>query len=116
VIRIGEQFYKDYIEKLSLENKAAIILALCFNKVLSHDDELYKTLKNLRENRNQVVHPKTKVFDWQNEDHLEKCKERDIREDKVGEFIADMERVQGMLCELDGDYRHMMFAPSSDDH
>jgi len=57
---MGEQFYKDTIERQSIVQKIRVIYAIKYNKALPYGKSLIKNVREVFELRNQFVHPKTR--------------------------------------------------------
>ena len=109
VKKLGEDYYKRNIERLNLESKVSLIIALCFQVEVAPDDEIYRIVKYMREDRNHFAHPKTKEFNPRNKDHLEQVAERNLEIDNIGKYIKDMERIHEIFCELDTDLKSWVF-------
>src|SRR2546426_9538898 len=60
VVRLGEAFYARHYERLGIGSKLAAILGTCCNTLLTPDDEISKVVSCLFEQRNALVHPKTR--------------------------------------------------------
>ena len=56
---MGEEYYKDTVERLNITQKIKLIHALKYNRPLPPDENTLKRVKELSEVRNQCVHPKT---------------------------------------------------------
>ncbi|MBN1506581.1 MAG: hypothetical protein JW955_07035 [Sedimentisphaerales bacterium] len=56
---MGEEFYKDVVERLKISAKIRLIHALKCKRRLSRDDPTVKGVQELFDIRNHYVHPKT---------------------------------------------------------
>jgi hypothetical protein len=71
VMWMGEQFYKDAIERQNIVQKIRLIYAIKYNKILPSDKGVIKGVKKIFEIRNQFVHPKTRsIKDMGNADQM----------------------------------------------
>jgi hypothetical protein len=98
VKRLGEDFYKRNLERTGITEKLSLISFLCCNVKLEPKDDLLIKVRNLFDQRNQLVHPKTKEFDFENPDRFSVAHPRDI--DLYADF-KDMEFVIDKFCEMD---------------
>jgi len=57
---VGEDFFKTHIERMKIESKVAILLALSGNGCIPNNHDSLKALRSLFDRRNQLVHRKTK--------------------------------------------------------
>ena len=63
VIRLGEAFYKRNFERLGIIPKLELLVAVCDNRLLAKGAEISVVLRRLAENRNALVHPKSREVD-----------------------------------------------------
>ncbi|HLM68934.1 MAG TPA: hypothetical protein VK358_15455 [Longimicrobium sp.] len=59
VVRLGERFYKDNLQKAGATEKLSLLLALCDGVELDPSSDLWRTVRALFDRRNALVHPKT---------------------------------------------------------
>ena len=62
VTRLGEAFYVQYYERLSIHQKLAALLATCDGILVDKSDEIVTTVRRLFDRRNRLVHPKTREY------------------------------------------------------
>jgi hypothetical protein len=73
VKRLGEQFYKRNMERLSITNKTTLLLLMCNGVILDSESDLLKNIKYIFDIRNSLVHPKA----------------REIRYDRLDDFVNE---------------------------
>jgi hypothetical protein len=56
---MGEEFYKDVVERQNIVQKIRLIYAVKYSKILPPDEDTIKNVRKIFELRNQFVHPKT---------------------------------------------------------
>jgi hypothetical protein len=66
---MGEQFYKDTIERQNIVQKIRLIYAIKYNKMLPSNKDMIKNVKEIFELRNQFVHPKTQKVKNESKDN-----------------------------------------------
>jgi len=59
VVRLGEEEFTCHFERLALIPKLRQLLLICDSISISNTDPLVKSLKDVAESRNSLVHPKT---------------------------------------------------------
>ena len=57
---MGEEFYKDVVERQNIVQKIRLIYAIKYSKILPSNKDTVKNVKEIFELRNQFVHPKTR--------------------------------------------------------
>ena len=60
VKRLGEKYYKRNIERLGINQKLEILIAICLQELIEDKDELAGIVKKMFDRRNRLVHPKSK--------------------------------------------------------
>jgi len=60
VKRLGEEFYRENLERLSPHRKLAALIATCTGQLLPNQAELVAIVRRLARQRNALVHPKAK--------------------------------------------------------
>jgi hypothetical protein len=60
VIRFGEPFFKNFVERLGTEQKTAILIAICTGNLVSRDADILRAIRALFERRGALVHPKAR--------------------------------------------------------
>lgn len=64
LVNLGQKYYKTHLDKLSLISKWDIVLKLAYNKTLNHDSQYYGHIVKTINQRNNLVHYKTKIIDF----------------------------------------------------
>jgi len=100
VRRVGEAFYKQNLERLRPEQKFAVLVAICWQDLLLHDDDVLKGIKGLFEHRNSLIHAKTNEVNQQN---AERFVAREVEDIDLKSKVNIMERFIDKLCEFDND-------------
>lgn len=59
---MGEEFYKDTIERRNIVQKIRLIISIKKKELIKPDNKILKDVKSVFELRNQFVHPKTRSF------------------------------------------------------
>jgi len=59
-IELGQRYFRENIDKLSILSKWEIVLRIAFGKTLDKESQYYENLKKLISTRNSLVHYKTK--------------------------------------------------------
>lgn len=62
VVRLGEDYYKQNLERSSAEKKIAGIVAATTQHLVENHDEVCKVVRRVFEERNKAAHPKTKSY------------------------------------------------------
>ncbi len=57
---MGEEFYKNAVERQSIVQKIRLIVAVKNNELIEPDNETLKSVRSIFDLRNQFVHPKTR--------------------------------------------------------
>ncbi|WP_155952614.1 hypothetical protein [Pseudomonas sp. URMO17WK12:I4] len=65
-IRLGEDVFKSLLERTGITEKLSLIYLLCFEKVTLISDHPIKSIRKIFDQRNTLVHPKTKELTPQN--------------------------------------------------
>ena len=60
VRRMDEPFFKKNMERMGITEKLALVIAACCQKRLDEDDEILKEIRWLFDERNSLIHPKSK--------------------------------------------------------
>lgn len=64
VRRLGERFYQQNLERMGISEKFAVIGMCCSQWVVAPDSEVCKDIRQLFDDRNRLVHPKTREIRW----------------------------------------------------
>lgn len=68
--RLGEDLFKPILERVGITEKLSLIYLVCFEKRILPSDKLVKDIRKIFDQRNSLVHPKTKEVTSQNfKDH-----------------------------------------------
>ena len=59
-VRLGEAFFKQYVERLNTDVKLAALVGTCVGHLLAKDAEILTVQRRLFEQRGALVHPKTR--------------------------------------------------------
>lgn len=100
VKRLGERFYKRFIERLGITEKIAVLVLTCHQRVIERDSVILKKARKMFEERNGLVHPKTREI------HVNKVEEfiyKHPNEFPLKDLLDDMEIIIDELCKLDSD-------------
>lgn len=100
VRRLGENYYREHIERLPISVKLASILAACCDSLVDKEDEILKVLRRLFDRRNALVHPKTREIR-----PGRKTQDQTPSIPKAQSSVADMDRFFDLFCEFDEDAR-----------
>lgn len=68
VVRLGETFYRDNLQRVGVTEKLTLLLAMCDGVELERDSELWRTVRGLFDRRNALVHPKARELPGYGED------------------------------------------------
>jgi hypothetical protein len=66
--RLGEEVYKRLLERVGITEKLALIYLICFQINLEVKSDPIKSIRTIFDQRNALVHPKTKEIDFNNLD------------------------------------------------
>ncbi|WP_303637338.1 hypothetical protein [Stenotrophomonas tuberculopleuritidis] len=100
VRRLGERFYQQNLERVGITEKLAILGVCCRQWTLAPDSEVRRDFRQLFDDRNRLVHPKTREMRW---DRLEDALYGHPSEIALHETMARLERCIDFLCEADND-------------
>ncbi|WP_171956528.1 hypothetical protein [Stenotrophomonas maltophilia] len=107
VRRLGERFYQQNLERVGITEKLAILGLCCRQWTITPDSDAYRDFRQLFDDRNRLVHPKTREVRW---DKLEDALYRHPAKIALHETMARLERCIDFLCEADRDiYRNFYF-------
>lgn len=107
VRRLGEQFYQQNLERMGITEKLAVLGLCCRQWMIWPDSDIYRDFRRLFDDRNQLVHPKTREIRW---DRLDDALYIHPAKIALHETMARLERCIDFLCEADGDiYRNFYF-------
>ena len=62
VKRLGETYYKRVLERVGITEKLMLLYLLCFDCKLDPNEDVVKSIRRVFDQRNALVHPKTKEF------------------------------------------------------
>jgi len=99
VKRLGEDFYRNNLERLSSDRKLAGVLAICTHQLLPQTAELVGTIRRLAERRNALVHPKAR----EPKSNGSRPSRRAILSEPSRDSVHDMERFFELFTQLDPD-------------
>lgn len=100
VRRLGERFYQQNLERVGITEKLAILGLCCRQWTIAPDSDVYRDFRQLFDDRNRLVHPKTREFRWEK---LENALYRHPATIALHETMARLERCIDFLCEADSD-------------
>lgn len=107
VRRLGERFYQQNLERVGITEKLAILGVCCRQWTVSPDSDVHKDFRQLFDDRNRLVHPKTREIRW---DKLEDALYRHPSQIALHETMARLERCIDFLCQADSDiHRNFYF-------
>ena len=88
---MGEEFYKNAVERQSIVKKIRLIVAVGNNELIEPDNETLKSVESIFGLRNQFVHPKTRSVN-KNGDKSNKSFETliNIKPAKLKELVQDV--------------------------
>ncbi|MCS6232552.1 hypothetical protein G3488_17025 [Shewanella baltica] len=66
VKRLGETYYKRVLERVGITEKLMLIYLICFDYKLDPNEDIVKSIRRVFDQRNVLVHPKTKEFSPKN--------------------------------------------------
>lgn len=92
--RLGEENYKRLLERVGITEKIALIYLLCFEVSLDAKSEVVRSIRTIFDQRNALVHPKTKKIDFDNLDKFEYKHPETLELERTFEsmelFVADI--------------------------
>jgi hypothetical protein len=97
---VGEIFYKQNLERLTITQKIAVLIALGSNNLIEKNDQLIIRMQKFFEARNQLVHPKSREIKSSNIEEVENKNPKDI---DMSQVIVEMEQILLELCEINPD-------------
>ncbi len=99
VKRLGETYYKRFVERLGITEKLAYLMSLCDGKLISPSDSVIACCRRLFDARNALSHPKTKEI------HLHELKPDSETPNTriVDACFTDLESCIDFLCGADQD-------------
>ncbi|QUX95704.1 hypothetical protein C0J08_09895 [Marinomonas sp. CT5] len=68
VKRLGETYYKRVLERIGITEKLMLLYLVCFDYKLDPNEGVVKLIRQVFDQRNSLVHPKTKEFTSKNSD------------------------------------------------
>jgi hypothetical protein len=95
---LGEDFYKQNIERLRISKKIAIIVALCSQSLIGKKDQLLIRLEAFFEIRNQLVHPKSRKIDFSKIDDFSNKNPKEL---DLSQVIKELDQILISICQLD---------------
>ena len=98
VKRLGETFYKRFIERFGITEKIAVLVLICSQKIIEQHSPIITKARNLFDTRNRLVHPKAREIHVStiNDFIVEHPKELQLKE-----LLDDMECIIDEFCALD---------------
>lgn len=66
VKRLGETYYKRVLERVGITEKLMLIYLICFDYKLDPNEDIVKSIRQVFDQRNVLVHPKTKEISQKN--------------------------------------------------
>jgi hypothetical protein len=100
--RLGEDYFRTYIERLGTEQKLVVLLAICTRRLVPNDAEIVRTLRSLFERRAALVHPKARVP--QDMEALQAALKRQLYESKDAvAAVEEMKRFFDLMVTYDSD-------------
>lgn len=100
VYKLGEDFYRRNIERLSWDRKFELILALCYRKECEKDEEVLKVIRSIANERNEYLHPKAR--DFSQERLMERAK-GPLEYEDYDVYVDAMEKVYETFASLNPD-------------
>lgn len=85
--RLGEKTYKRLLERLGITEKIALIYLLCFEVNLDAKNDIIRNVRAIFDQRNALVHPKTKEFNPDNLDNFLYKHPEKLELEKAFEFM-----------------------------
>lgn len=116
VKRLGQDFYKQNIERVGITEKLEILIAIGQQELLAGGNKLTKLVRSMFDRRNQLVHPKTKEIRLSEDGKINWPQIYDELE-KAEELVSAMDSFFKLLKELDPDIAfltNMLFMDSTD--
>lgn len=104
VRRLGEAYYKKFVERLGVTQKLAYLFSIGRDEVLKTDEEVIRLCQQLFDKRNALVHPKSRelIKGSVNSKPIPSWDEKRINlKSSVDKYIQNLERVITIFCELD---------------
>lgn len=91
---MGEEFYKDAIERQNIVQKIRLIVAVKCNELIEPDDKTLKSVRLIFDLRNQFSHPKTRSVN-ENKDKSDKSFKTliNIKPAELKKLIKDVNRI-----------------------
>jgi len=88
-VRMSPKYYRDNIERQNLAKKVSLIMGICFQEIIDPNDNVLRNIKAMFEERNQLVHPKTRELDHDNLAQYENEHPADLEVDKYFNYVDD---------------------------
>lgn len=98
VKRLGESFYKRVLERMGITEKLMLIYLLCFDHKLEAEGAIMKPIRRIFDQRNALVHPKTKEF---SPDRLAQFIYKHPFDLKIHVAFETLERFADEMCSMD---------------
>jgi hypothetical protein len=103
VVRFGEPFFKEYLERLPIHQKLAGIVAASCSQLLQSTDEIVVVVRKQADVRNQMVHPKTRVLQVD----ADLWGQPVARLARAREAVERMDRFFDLFLQIDPDASHL---------
>lgn len=100
--RLGESAYKSLLERTGITEKISLIYLICFETILLTADEPIKSIRKLFDERNALVHPKTKELTPENLKNFSYKHPKDLPTEQT---IETLERFKSNICSMDSEIR-----------
>ena len=98
VKRLGESFYKRVLERMGITEKLMLIYLLCFNHKLETEGAIVNLIRRTFDQRNALVHPKTKEF---SPDRIEQFIHKHPFDIDIHAAFETLERFADEVCSMD---------------
>lgn len=114
-VRLGEEAYKALLERMGITEKLSLIYLLCFEKKVLIADSPIKQIRKLFDQRNSLVHPKTKELTPDNmASHIYVHPSKLSIKDSMEILESFIDNICGLDHEISRDFNFKKPAPLND--
>ncbi len=96
--RLGQDLFKPILERIGITEKLSLIYLVCFEKRILPSEQLIKDIRKIFDQRNSLVHPKTKEVTSEN---FQKYLYVHPSQLEIGNAIKTLEMFIDSFCEMD---------------
>ena len=102
IVELGSKYYKENLDKLSVQAKWEVVLKLIYSRTLDNSSQQYETLNTIIGLRNKLVHYKTKSLENPVYDDYKKAKKAALnRINTFNSAVASLINFHQKLLQID---------------